>query len=355
MTVENDADVNTKSIRLTDSNSNAQEFKLTAGTGVTLTRGGANNNELTFAVAQDLSASATPTFAGLNVTGSLTAASYSGDASQLSLLTGATSGTYGSANSIPIITVSPTGRITSIATTSVSGGGGGGTPNAGGVTGSIQYNSGGGFAGTTKLLWEPGGGELRVEGYINTDNLVSAAGTITSLSVVDSLKLPSKTTSERDALNVLNGTLVYNNSSDQVEMYQDGTWIQLGQQVSQASIGDLSDVDDGTLAVGHILKWDGSKWKAQADHGGEGSGGEGGGADLSQLSVYTLNPSGNGGLTYSPSNGIFTYVPPDLSVYLTSYQETDPVFVASAAYNICLLYTSPSPRDRTRSRMPSSA
>ena len=25
------------------------------------------------------------------------------------------------------------------------------------------------------------------------------------------------------------------------------------------------------------------------------------------------------------------------------------------AYNICLLYTSPSPRDRTRSRMPSSA
>ena len=27
-----------------------------------------------------------------------------------------------------------------------------------------------GFAGTTKLLWEPGGGELRVDGYINTDN-----------------------------------------------------------------------------------------------------------------------------------------------------------------------------------------
>ena len=70
---------------------NANEFKLTAGTGVTLTRGGANNNELTFAVAQDLSASATPTFAGLNVTGSLTASSYSGDASQLSSLTGATS------------------------------------------------------------------------------------------------------------------------------------------------------------------------------------------------------------------------------------------------------------------------
>ena len=336
LTVENDVQASTKIIRLTDSNSNAQEFKLTAGTGVTLTR---SSNELTFAVAQDLSAGATPTFAGLTVTGTLDANAYTGNADQLSGLTGASGGTYGSANSIPIITVSPTGRITSIATTSVSGGGGGGTPNAGGVTGSIQYNSGGGFAGTTKLLWEPGGGELRVDGYINTDNIVSAAGTITSLSILNSLKLPSKTASERDALNVLNGTLIYNNSSNQVEMYQDGVWIQLGQQVSQASIGDLSDVDTTTLAVGHIIKWDGTKWAAVADHGEGGGGGGGSNVDFSQLSVYTLNPSGNGGLTYSGSNGIFTYVPPDLSVYLTSYEETDPVFVASAAYNITNVQT----------------
>lgn len=339
LTVENDTQASTKIVRLTDSNSNAEEFKLTAGTGVTLTRGGTNNNELTFSVAQDLSVAATPTFAGLTVTGTLDANAYTGNADQLSGLTGASGGTYGSANSIPIITVSPTGRITSIATTSVSGGGGGGTPNAGGVTGSIQYNSGGGFAGTNQLLWEPGGGEFKVDGYINTDNIVSAAGNISSLSILDSLKLPSKTTSERDALNVLNGTLVYNNSSNQVEMYQDGTWIQLGQQVSQASIGDLSDVDTGTLAVGHIIKWDGTKWAAQADHGeGEGGGG-GGNADFSQLSVYQLNPSGPGGLTYSPSNGIFTYAPPDLSPYLTSYNEIDPVFVASAAYNITNVQT----------------
>ena len=32
-----------------------------------------------------------------------------------------------------------------------------------------------------------------------------------------------------------------------------------------------------------------------------------------------------------------------------------PLIGATAAYGICLLYTSPSPRDRTRSRMPSSA
>ena len=29
--------------------------------------------------------------------------------------------------------------------------------------------------------------------------------------------------------------------------------------------------------------------------------------------------------------------------------------IKSGGYNVCLLYTSPSPRDRTRSRMPSSA
>ena len=33
----------------------------------------------------------------------------------------------------------------------------------------------------------------------------------------------------------------------------------------------------------------------------------------------------------------------------------DAVRALNELYNICLLYTSPSPRDRTRSRMPSSA
>ena len=44
------------------------------------------------------------------------------------------------------------------------------------------------------------------------------------------------------------------------------------------------------------------------------------------------------------------YVTPDLSSVKNSYS-TDQV----GDYIVCLLYTSPSPRDRTRSRMPSSA
>ena len=41
----------------------------------------------------------------------------------------------------------------------------------------------------------------------------------------------------------------------------------------------------------------------------------------------------------------------DLAVYNGSYLETEP----DGSDRFCLLYTSPSPRDRTRSRMPSSA
>ena len=37
------------------------------------------------------------------------------------------------------------------------------------------------------------------------------------------------------------------------------------------------------------------------------------------------------------------------------YSKRAPVAVFEAMYKACLLYTSPSPRDRTRSRMPSSA
>ena len=40
---------------------------------------------------------------------------------------------------------------------------------------------------------------------------------------------------------------------------------------------------------------------------------------------------------------------------LKSYEKAKGVDEATLQHNICLLYTSPSPRDRTRSRMPSSA
>ena len=54
-------------------------------------------------------------------------------------------------------------------------------------------------------------------------------------------------------------------------------------------------------------------------------GGGGGGIALTDLSVTSLAAAGGGTLTYDNLTGIFQYTPPDLSSYLTSYTETDPV------------------------------
>ena len=49
-----------------------------------------------------------------------------------------------------------------------------------------------------------------------------------------------------------------------------------------------------------------------------------------QPSVTTAS-AGSAALSYNSTNGEFTFTPPDLSGYLTSYTETDPVFAASDA------------------------
>jgi hypothetical protein len=53
-----------------------------------------------------------------------------------------------------------------------------------------------------------------------------------------------------------------------------------------------------------------------------GGGGGGGGVDLTAFSV-TQTPLGTSTLTYNNTTGTFTYTPPDLSGFLTSYTETD--------------------------------
>jgi len=51
-------------------------------------------------------------------------------------------------------------------------------------------------------------------------------------------------------------------------------------------------------------------------------------------SSVTLTAPGSSTLTFNGVNGEFTFTPPDLSSYLTTYTETDPVFLASPAYQI---------------------
>ena len=105
-----------------------------------------------------------------------------------------------------------------------------------------------------------------------------------------------------------------------------GGWIQMLDTGS--SLGELADVNLATAPqTGQVLKYDGSNWVAAADGTG------GGGIALTDLSVSTAS-AGTAALSYNNVSGVFTYTPPDLSGYLTSYTETDPVFSASAAAGI---------------------
>ena len=81
-----------------------------------------------------------------------------------------------------------------------------------------------------------------------------------------------------------------------------------------------SDVDThlntSTATTGEVLSWNGADYDWVAQSGG------GGGIALTDLSV-TSNAAGTAALTYNNTTGVFSYTPPDLSSYLTSYTETD--------------------------------
>ena len=323
LSVENQQQPNRKSIRLTDNLGNSEEVVLSAGTGVTLTRTG---TRLEFSVAQDLSASAIPTFTGVDVTGTVNATTYTGSAAQLSNLTGVPNGVYGSSGVIPVISVDPTGRITNISTAPNTGAAGSGGIVAGGSDYSIQYNNNGGLAGSDKIKFEPIQGELTLKGYLVSDNIVSTGATITELQALDYIKFPSKTISERDYLNVLNGSVIYNNVSNRLEMYQDGEWIPIG---GITQLGDLLDVQAGHPGDGQVLSFssNGNRWVPTTVTAGGG---------IQQNSSMVVNnnsiPSGSGSLTFNSAQNLLTYTPPDISSFIST--ETDPIFSASPAANI---------------------
>ena len=96
--------------------------------------------------------------------------------------------------------------------------------------------------------------------------------------------------------------------------------------LNNESISELTNVTfnnvtlDGSNGGGKVLAWDQSL-QAFAPVDQSGGGGGGGGIALSDLSV-TSNSAGTASLSYNNSNGVFSYTPPDLSGYLTSYTVT---------------------------------
>ena len=86
------------------------------------------------------------------------------------------------------------------------------------------------------------------------------------------------------------------------------------------NLNALEDVNLTGLQDNHVLKYDSatSTWTPSVDLTGAG----GTGIALTDLSV-TVNSAGTANLAYNDGTGAFTYTPPDLSTYLTSYTETD--------------------------------
>ena len=71
--------------------------------------------------------------------------------------------------------------------------------------------------------------------------------------------------------------------------------------------------------------------------------------------ISVTDAGGDGSLAYNNGTGVITYTGPSASEVRAHITAGTGVSISSGQVSICLLYTSPSPRDATLSRMPSSA
>jgi hypothetical protein len=82
---------------------------------------------------------------------------------------------------------------------------------------------------------------------------------------------------------------------------------------------DTPNLDDGNVFIGNASNQAETRALVEADISDFGTY-----IGLTDLSV-TTNAVGTAALSYNNTSGVFSYTPPDLSSYLTSYTETDPV------------------------------
>ena len=99
----------------------------------------------------------------------------------------------------------------------------------------------------------------------------------------------------------------------------DSAYVQAREGVD--SIGELSNVNMSGISNNKILKWDSAQgmFIAATDVSG---GGGGGGLTYADFSVSVAS-AGTANLSYNNGTGVYTYTPPDLSSYLTSYTVTE--------------------------------
>lgn len=124
-------------------------------------------------------------------------------------------------------------------------------------------------------------------GQIEDDANFTFDGTNLVVSTTGAVQLPAGTTAQRPG-SAVNGMFRYNSTDNAFEGYAGGAW--------------------GAIAGG-------------------------GGIALTDLSITTAS-AGTAALSYDNTTGVFTYTPPDLSSYLTSYTETNDLTSAVVWANI---------------------
>ena len=108
------------------------------------------------------------------------------------------------------------------------------------------------------------------------------------------------------------------------EFYDDS---KVDARIANASIDDLADVDLTTTAPtnGQILSWDNANSKFVPTN-------QFSTTDLSVGSPASAN--GTGGITYNNTTGVFTYIPPDLSGYVVTWNDLTGTPTTIAGYGI---------------------
>ena len=184
--------------------------------------------------------------------------------------TGVTAGTYGSATHTPRITVDTYGRIQQVDTVEITGAGAGGN-----VTSSL------GFSKITVA------GQTQVAAEVAEDTLTLVAGTGISITT--------------------------NANADSVTFATNVSFL-AANVANNIDVADLRDVDASGITNGQVLIWNSSTSKFEA---GNMSGGGGSNVDLTDFSITTASPSGNGSLTYNNA-GVFTFTPAAVSAVTQS-------------------------------------
>ena len=194
--------------------------------------------------------------------------------------TGVTSGTYGNATLIPRITVDTYGRIQNVDTVAVSGAGAGGNGSSLGFANIL-------VAGQTTI------GADQAE-----DALTLVAGTGISI------------TTQANA-----DTITFSTNASAI--------------ASSITLADLNDIDASGIANGQVLIWNSSTSKFEAGNMAAGGGAGNSNLSLTNFSVTTATPSGNGALTYSNTTGVFTFTPANISAVTQSLSWNASTYVLS--------------------------